>query len=139
MRNIFITNILLFIRYFCGTIWRIISNIVCYRNNLPLHHLFFYLKLFFYSCQNYCIEQSIIIIMIKNLCYQVCNVTTIHLSSITINTFIPILHFLYTSRLHLFSENIGEIIRTARKLQISTIVKVYNISCMEKSNTNRQG
>ncbi|CAK8685574.1 unnamed protein product [Clavelina lepadiformis] len=54
---------------------------------------------------------------------KVCNVTTIHLSSVNMNTFIPILHFLYTSRLHVFCENIQDVLRTARKLQISTIVK----------------
>nr|CAB3267867.1 zinc finger and BTB domain-containing protein 49-like [Phallusia mammillata] len=54
---------------------------------------------------------------------KACNVTTIHLSSISANTFIPILHFLYTSRLHVFCENVRDLLRTARKLQISSIVQ----------------
>nr|XP_026690285.1 zinc finger and BTB domain-containing protein 49-like [Ciona intestinalis]XP_026690286.1 zinc finger and BTB domain-containing protein 49-like [Ciona intestinalis] len=54
---------------------------------------------------------------------KVCNVTTIHLSSVSSKTFIPILHFLYTSKLHLFEENIRDVMKTAGKLQIHSIVQ----------------
>uniref|UniRef100_H2Y8U9 BTB domain-containing protein n=1 Tax=Ciona savignyi TaxID=51511 RepID=H2Y8U9_CIOSA len=54
---------------------------------------------------------------------KVCNVTTIHLSSISLNTFIPILHFLYTSKLHLFAENVRDVAKTGQKLQIDSIVQ----------------
>ena len=36
----------------------------------------------------------------------------------------PILHYLYSSQLHIFAENVREIMRTARKLQILSVLNV---------------
>lgn len=52
------------------------------------------------------------------------NVREIVLSSVSRSTFFAILHFMYTSALHIFKENVHDILITARKLQISSIVEV---------------
>lgn len=55
---------------------------------------------------------------------QAGNVREIVLSSVPRTTFLPILHFMYTSSLHVFKENVHDILSIAKKLQIASVVEV---------------